>query len=215
MDDPKFDKRDNFVINDKYNDDEGQELDKEDYYDDHSGISRKKYFTPFTIGAAGLIVIVILFIIFLAGPKDVVDSKQLQSLESRIQQLEKRLASVDETDQNLEQYDKQEKKLNSISEKFDRFNSAISAQIDQIIKELSELHQKSSPPSAAKEKQATKTADTGRKETQAKFHTVRPEETLWGISRRYGLTVDQLRSYNKIGPKAAIQPGQKLKLTPN
>jgi len=39
-------------------------------------------------------------------------------------------------------------------------------------------------------------------------------ETLYSISRRYGLTVDQLRTYNNIGKDTAIRPGQKLKLSP-
>ncbi len=46
MVDPKFDNHDNFVINEKYHDEEVQELDREDYYDDHSGIFRKKYLNP-------------------------------------------------------------------------------------------------------------------------------------------------------------------------
>jgi LysM repeat protein len=37
---------------------------------------------------------------------------------------------------------------------------------------------------------------------------------MYSISRRYGLTVEQLRTYNNIGKNAAIRPGQKLKLSP-
>jgi LysM repeat protein len=205
MVDPKFENHDNFVINDKY--DDARELDQEDYYDDHSGILPKKYLNPFTIGAAGLVVIVILLVVFLSGPEDTVDSKRLQSLEVKIQQLEKKLASIEAIDQALGRLGKQEQNLNLISERFDRFNSTVTTQIDQIIKELGALHQKSS--------QAPQPAKTDQKETKAEFHQVRAKETLWGISRRYGLTVGQLRSYNNMGSDATLQPGQKLKLTPN
>ncbi|MBW2450048.1 MAG: LysM peptidoglycan-binding domain-containing protein [Deltaproteobacteria bacterium] len=207
MVDPKFESRDNFVINNKYDDEEVQELNREDYYDDHAGMFRKKYLTPVTIGSVGIIVIVILFVIFLSGPKDVVDSRQLQSLETKIQQLEKKLASIGVIDQALDRLGKQEEKLNLIGERFDRFNSTVTTQIDQIIKELGVLHQKSS--------QTPQPVKIDQKETTPNFHLVRPEETLWGISRRYGLTLDQLRSYNNIGAEATIQPGQRLKLTPN
>ena len=207
MVDPKFESRDNFVINDKYDDEEVQELNREDYYDDHAGMFRKKYLTPFTIGGVGIIVIVILLVIFLSGPKDVVDSRQLQSLEAEIQQLEKKLTSIGVMDEALDRLGKQEQKLNLISEQFDRFNSTVTTQIDQIIKELGALHQKSS--------QAPQPDRTVQKETKAKFHQVRSKETLWGISRRYGLTLDQLRSYNNMGSNATLQPGQRLKLTPN
>ena len=86
--------------------------------------------------------------------------------------------------------------------------------ICQIIKELSVLHQKSSLGSAPKGQQIPQPVKTGQKQTTPQFHQVRPKETLWGISRQYGLTLEQLRSYNEIGPKGTIQPGQQLKLTP-
>ena len=207
MVDSKFENHDNFVINNRYDDDDVRELNQEDYYDDHSSILQKKYLTPFTIGGAGLVVIVILLVVFLSGPKDAVDSRQLQSLEAKIEQLEKKLAAIDAIDQALDRLGKQEQNLNLISERFDRFNSTVTTQIDQIIKELGALHQQSS--------QAPQPAKTDQKETKAKFHQVRAKETLWGISRRYGLTVSQLRSYNNIGSNATLQPGQRLKLTPN
>ncbi len=207
MVDPKFKNRDNFVINDNHDDEEVRELDREDYYDDHSGIFRKKYLNPFTIGAVGLIIIVILLMIFLSGPKDTVASRQLKSLELKIQQLEKKLASIGAMDQALKRLDKQEEKLDLISERFGRFNSTVTTQIDQIIKELGALHQKSS--------QTPQPLNADQQKTTPKFHQVRPKETLWGISRQYGLTLDQLRSYNNMSSRATIQPGQKLKLTPN
>ncbi len=207
MVDSKFEKHDSFVITDKYDDEDARELNREDYYDDHSAIFSKKYLNPFTIGGVGLIVIVILLVIVLSGPDDAVDDRQLQPLEVKILQLEKKLAAMGSLDQTLDRVGKLEQKLNLISDKFERFNSTVTTQIDQIIKELGALHQKSSqPPQAVK---------TEKKETKPKFHQVRPKETLWGISRQYGLTLDQLRSYNNMSSKATIKPGQRLKLTPN
>ncbi|MBB4638858.1 LysM peptidoglycan-binding domain-containing protein [Longimicrobium terrae] len=46
--------------------------------------------------------------------------------------------------------------------------------------------------------------------TSARQHTVADGETLWGIARRYEITVDALRRANDLGENAAIQPGQKL-----
>lgn len=42
------------------------------------------------------------------------------------------------------------------------------------------------------------------------YHTVRSGETLWGISRRYGLTVEELRNLNKLSPGVSIYPDQRL-----
>ncbi|MEQ8472720.1 MAG: LysM peptidoglycan-binding domain-containing protein [Marinoscillum sp.] len=41
-------------------------------------------------------------------------------------------------------------------------------------------------------------------------HEVQPGESLWGISRKYGTTVEQIRAWNKLGPNDPIQPGQFL-----
>ncbi len=52
------------------------------------------------------------------------------------------------------------------------------------------------------------------KDAEPRYHLVRTGETLWGISRRYGLTVEELRLLNKLGPGAVIHPNQKLALGP-
>ncbi|KPQ10192.1 MAG: membrane-bound lytic murein transglycosylase MltD, partial [Algoriphagus marincola HL-49] len=41
-------------------------------------------------------------------------------------------------------------------------------------------------------------------------HTVSPGETLYAISKKYGVTVDQLKSWNQIGSQNIISVGQKL-----
>jgi hypothetical protein len=207
MVDPKLETHDNFVINDKYDDEDIQELNREDYYDDHSGIFRNKYLNPFIIGGVGIVVIVVLLVIFLSDPDDTVDSGKLQSLELKIQQLEKKMASLSALDQAFDRLDELEQKLSLISEQYDRSNRTVTSQIDQITKDLSLLHQKSL--------HALKPVKADQQQTIAKFHQVRAKETLWSISRQYGLTLNQLRSYNNIGPKATIQPGQRIKLTPN
>ena len=43
-----------------------------------------------------------------------------------------------------------------------------------------------------------------------RYHTVRSGETLWGISGRYGLTVEELRDLNNFSPGGTIYPDQRL-----
>lgn len=49
---------------------------------------------------------------------------------------------------------------------------------------------------------------------EGNFHEVRIGDTLWDISRRYGLTVEELRRRNGLGTEDPIHPGQKLRLDP-
>jgi len=116
-------------------------------------------------------------------------------------------------DQALNRIDNYEKELNLIMERVDRFEGTVTTQIDQIIKELGALHQKtgSTPAPKAKTPQPVAKSTT---EKKTAVHEVSAGETMYSISRRYGLTVEQLRTYNNIGKDAAIRPGQKLKLTP-
>ena len=49
--------------------------------------------------------------------------------------------------------------------------------------------------------------------TKAKFHVVKPQETLYRVAVINGISVDQLRKVNRLGPNDNnIRPGQKLKV---
>lgn len=48
--------------------------------------------------------------------------------------------------------------------------------------------------------------------TGASFHTVSPGETLFSISKKYGLSVSQLKEINGIGEQNLITVGQKLRI---
>lgn len=61
-----------------------------------------------------------------------------------------------------------------------------------------------SSPSIEKEQEVEKPSST------PKYHTVSQGETLFSISRKYGVIVDQLKSWNKIGSNNLISIGQKL-----
>ena len=220
MVDPKEDTRENFIIDEHYAAEEVADLGQEEYSERSSEILREKSILPYIIGGLGLVVLVVMFVIVLSRPKNTVDLEYLQSLEARMQQLEKKLATIGIMDQTIERLGKQEQKLDRLDKKTDRFESTVTTQIDQIIKELGALHQKISqnsataapqPKTAAKKKPAASKKAT----STIQFHQVQAGDTLYRISRRYGLSIEQLRTYTGLAVNAAIYPGQKLKLSPN
>lgn len=212
VDSPK-DNREDFVISENDDTDGEEDLSRQDYYEDQTGLFHNKLNRTYIIGGIGLVILVVLLVMVLTGPSDVVDRQQLQALEDRIQQLEQRITTTGVMDEALGRIDSNEKELSLIMERVDRFEGTVTTQIDQIIKELGNLHQKAGTAPAAKVK-TPPTAAKPAPEKQTKVHEVRAGDTLYSISRRYGLTVDQLRTYNDIGKDAAIRPGQKLKLSP-
>ena len=48
-----------------------------------------------------------------------------------------------------------------------------------------------------------------------KVHEVEPGETLWNIAQRYGMSVEEMVSLNKLNPSETLYPGQKLLVSPD
>ena len=205
--------REDFVISGDGDTDAQEDLGQENYYDNQTSLLQNKSNLSYIIGGIGLVVIVILLFMVLSGPSDDLDSQRIQALEKRIQGMEQVLATVGVIGQSLDKIDNNEKEINLFMERVDRFEGTVTTQIDQIIKELGALHQKtgSAPAPKAKAKQPVAKSPEPKK---INIHEVKAGDTLYSISRRYSLTVDQLRAYNNIGKDTAIRPGQKLKLSP-
>ena len=205
--------REDFVISEDDDTDEEEDLGQEDDYDSRTSLLQNKSILTYIIGGIGLVVIVFLLFMVLSGPSDGINSERIQALEERIQGLEQKLATVGVIDQALNRINNNEKEITLFMERVDRFEGTVTTQIDQIIKELGVLHRKtgSAPAPKAKAKQPVAKSAEPKK---IKVHEVKTGETLYSISRRYSLTVDQLRAYNNIGKDTAIRPGQKLKLSP-
>jgi len=205
--------REDFVISEDGDTDAQEDLGQENYYDNQTSLLQNKSNLSYIIGGIGLVVIVILLFMVLSGPSDDLDSQRIQALEKRIQGMEQVLATVGVIGQSLDKIDNNEKEINLFMERVDRFEGTVTTQIDQIIKELGALHQKtgSAPAPKAKAKQPVAKSPEPKK---INIHEVKAGDTLYSISRRYSLTVDQLRTYNNIGKDTAIRPGQKLKLSP-
>ena len=149
------DTREDFVISQDDDMEEEEDLGQEAYYGNQTGILQNKSNLTYIIGGIGLVFIIVLLIFALAGPSGDVDRQQLQALEERIQGLEKRLATIGLLEQALVRIDNNEKELSLIMERVDRFEGTVTTQIDQIIKELGKLHQKTgaAPSAPVKTKQ--------------------------------------------------------------
>lgn len=218
MVDPKGGSREDFIINDNY-DTEEVDLSREEYYERPSKALRKNSIVPVALVGLGLVGLVVILALIFLRPDNAVDPEYLQSLETRMQQLEKKLAAIGVMDQLIDRLGKQEQGLDQLDKKTDRFVSTVTTQIDQIIKELGALHQKTAQMKAVPTPQPTppvekQPAAAKKAKPTANFHQVQPGETLYRISRRYGLSLEQLRSYNGLSDKDSIYPGQKLRLSP-
>jgi membrane-bound lytic murein transglycosylase D len=68
----------------------------------------------------------------------------------------------------------------------------------------------SSTPTTSSEPQVRFTTPSSQKATTQRTHVVSQGETLFAISKKYGVTVNDLKSWNNIGSQNIISIGQKL-----
>jgi LysM repeat protein len=215
MVDPHNDNHEDFVIHPDDDGENGHDFSREDHYDRGEDIFQKKSMLPYVIGGMAILVLAVVLTVILAGPRNGANTAQLLAMEAKIRQLEKRLSTIGVIDQALTRLDKQQENFNTLTQRLDQFEATVNTQLDQVIKELGVLHQKTDHPATLAKpaaKKAGASAKTVSVKNPAQYHQVQTGETLYRIARRYGLTVKQLQRYNNIGPGASIYPGQKLRL---
>lgn len=179
-------------------------------------------------GGIGVVVLVLLVIIFSSG-KESVSEKQLQDILARLDILESRLVGLENQESGRQQ------SLVRMQGDF----SILTMRVDKLSREMKEQFTEvatkdASSPAVAKPVQqpatpqpkpaATQPAATPppaqpkpQAATQQKLaaskpvlHEVSAGETLFRISRTYGVTVEEIRQLNKLGTDDIIHPGQVL-----
>ena len=174
------------------------------------------------IGTA-LVAVVMVTIWFWERPQRQQPEKRLGLLEQRIEQLEGRIARLDGIDERVMTLESHGQKFMTAVDRLDRFETAVTLRMDIVAKELAELQQaasaKTPPPvkeagtsAAAKKPTSRPPAPSLPPAEEPAVHTVSAGETLYSISRRYDMSVDELRRANKLDEEATIYPGQKLRV---
>jgi len=190
------------------------ENDGEDYLEEserHIWDRNKTSLTPLVLLGLGFLVMIVLFIVFLLKTTDMASNKEITNMEKRLALLEERLGKIDKIDDKLILLDTQRKKFDLLVDRFDRFETSVSLKMDIINHELYTSPKKTGQ---SVEKKKPEPAKVSPKVTHPVYHEVRAKETLYQISRRYGITVDELRKLNRLNPEAVIHPGQKLIVAP-
>lgn len=76
--------------------------------------------------------------------------------------------------------------------------------VDVLSQRVDALETKAKSATESKEKPASS------KSSQKRYHTVRKGETLSGISKQYGLSMEELRKLNGLSRNQPVRAGQKL-----
>ena len=178
--------RDNYSRN-KINEENNSELYENRAYESAIEENHRKHVRFVKIATAGFIILAILLAILI--------------FKNHNSATEDRVAAI-------------EKKLDRLEREFTSLKVYIASKLDEAIKEMERERQALLTQNSSPEANTPSSEQEEQHEAKPKVHKVQPGESLARISRYHGLTVQQLREYNHLGPDSIIHPGDELKLTP-
>jgi len=170
-----------------------------------------------------LVAVVLTLLVFLfwsiPKPRRVAEDRAVMEIKTQLQQMEQRLSVIEETLVDLQNLRGRVAASNELGGRVDRFEASFSARLGDLDQKVSDLEKKLSQTPARKKQPATtkKAPAKPKKKTVPKqkirYHTVAPGETLYRISRKYGISVPALKRINGLKSNI-IKDGQKLRVTP-
>jgi LysM repeat protein len=166
----------------------------------------KKIEIPFILVGVGILILTGFFVASLFGNAGSIDSEKIDTLEKRLVSLEDRLQNIQTSESELNQITEQRAQVEQIQNKIDQLETSIALRMDQISTEILSL--KRQPANV--EPQVPPAVNTPAEPEKKRYHQVRSGDTLYGIGRKYGISVQELRQLNNLRSGAVIRPGQKL-----
>ncbi|MFC1885912.1 LysM peptidoglycan-binding domain-containing protein [Thermodesulfobacteriota bacterium] len=194
------------------------ELDSDHLHENPYSSLRKKRFDrsaflnlgqyPVILYGMGAVILILLIIMFSGGNSN---ETQLSEIKKKVELLQDRLVILENIEQRIDRLESEQKKMDQFSFRLNQLDTSNALQMKRIAKQLNDLNKRTTvvKPKAAAKKPAKKPSTK-----TPRFHQVSPGETLYAISRRYGISVDTLRKLNKLAPNFEIYPGQKLLVSP-
>ena len=181
----------------------------------HLNDQLKKY-APVLIGVAlFLVAIGGLRLLFSGGSSG--DDNRVRVLEERIQNLENAYKKFDSIDSKVTRIWEQAKSFENFKNRFDRTEASMTLRMDHLASNIDSVkRQLRTSDSSSKSTSSTKSAQMKTpvkravKSRSVRYHTVTVKETLYGISIKYGIKLENLLEMNHLRKNAIIQPGQKL-----
>jgi len=163
---------------------------------------------PFILIGAGLIVLIIVFIaLIMKNPGK--EENPFEAYKTKVKFIEEKIARLDKSVDRIAALDERAKTMEQLIQQLNRSNVAVSARIDAIAGDIRQMN-KQIPTGKNVKTAAVKSGPVAKKQAATRYHTVRSGETLYRISRRYNIGLNELKLLNKLGAKALIHPGQKL-----
>lgn len=178
----------------------------------HSEGSSKIYSgLPFLLGGVGLIILLAVIFVFLFKGEGV-SEEDLESITDGLDRIEKRLSKLEAIEAKTVNFEKQINELQNSILELKRFRTSSERNIDALSQKIDQNPEKIKTSVNQQKKPEAILPESTVKEGQ--YHIVKKGETLYRISQRYGLKVDELRRINNLKAGEEIYPEQKLLVKP-
>ncbi len=159
-------------------------------------------------GALLAIIVIAIPTVYIAMKGGEADGEKIREIDKRLGDIEDRLNRIEGTEKSISSIDEQRTKFEiSLMNRLDGLESLITKKEGPDTGESDNLHREAEIKESDKKLEPEK----GNKiRDNIRYHQVLAGETLYRISIKYGMTVEELRKLNKITPEAVIYVGQKL-----
>jgi len=140
------------------------------------------------------------------------DKAMLSAMDQRFQELESRMTTLEEIGNRVTDTDKKQQDTQSLLVRLDRLETSFAKRIAEMEKQVKKLQ--TNVVNMGTKQSQTPVTKSGPSTPAAKTHLVKKGETLYSISKQYGVSVSRLMAFNKLSKGAVINPGQILKVKP-
>lgn len=174
-------------------------------YETYAALNRqsllRKPYVPYIAAGVVALVVIIGFAMYGSSSQSDALSEDIALLGKRLDDLEFRIGNLEQTASGGVDQGALQQANETLARQFQDLEAKLGQSLNQVNQKLATLEkraQSAAKPAAAAPRPAPET------------HVVKAGETLYQISRKYGLSVEQLMSLNKMGQDVTIRPGQKL-----
>jgi uncharacterized protein HemX len=202
---------------------EKEEKNEEEYFDEEQyspwaerkeakkGFKLGKVQVLFVLLAVAIVALVAALIVLLLNAGGETNTPQrVASLEQRLQKFEERLDKFEAIDEKVTTIWEQAKSFEKFKDRFDRSEASTSLRMDHLTMSLESLQKQISAAQSHQASAGPNDSVEAKAPAKIQYHLVEPGDTFYSISKKFGLTVDELLQMNQMKPDSVIMPGQKL-----
>ncbi len=147
--------------------------------------------------AIGVVVLAVIGGIYMMLGSGGISKEEIRLIQTKIGSLEQKIMALEK------QQAAQQARLPA-----EGAEAALTGKVDTLAQRVEALEKK--PVAVAAEKPKAAQKEKAAVSSGKKIHTVQKGETIYGISKKFGIKPEDLRKLNNLGAEDTVKPGQKL-----